>query len=343
LTNVKIKSLWACISGCVLDFLPHFLTQEKGYLSPFPFPLFPFSLPLYFYFVTRKPLDSVAFATMVVCCLVWGFTNVMTKLAAADISPIMQGGLRSVLATILLMIWARVRNVPLFDRDGTFKAGLIAGALFAGEFLFIYAGLAHTGASRMVVFVYTAPCLTALGLHWFVPGERLSKAQWIGILLAFGGILAAFGDGFASSPASLLGDAFGAIGGILWAATTVWIRATGLTRISAAKVLFYQLVVSSLTLPVASWLSGEAGVVALTPIGVASLLYQGVVVAFATYLAWFWLLTRYLGGRLAVFGFLTPLFGVMMGALVLAEPLRPAFLGALAMVGAGIWLVNARR
>ena len=257
-------------------------------LSPFPFPLSPFTFPLFF--VDRKPLDSVAFATMVLCCFVWGFTNVATKLAAADITPVMQSGLRSILATVLLMIWARSRHIPLFDKDGTLQAGLIAGALFAGEFLFIYAGLAHTGASRMVVFVYTAPCLTALGLHWFVPGERLHAAQWIGILLAFGGIVTAFGDGFAASPASLLGDAFGVIGGVLWAATTVWIRATGLTRISAAKVLFYQLAVSSLTLPVASWLMGEAG--------------------------------------------------VMMGAVVLSEPLRPAFLGALAMVGTGIFLVN---
>jgi drug/metabolite transporter (DMT)-like permease len=96
-------------------------------------------------------------------------------------------------------------------------------------------------------------------------------------------------------------------------------------------------------LPIASWLMGEAGVLALTPIALASLFYQGAIVAFATYLAWFWLLTRYLAGRLAVFGFLTPLFGVMMGAVVLSEPLRPVFLGALAMVGAGIYLVNARR
>ncbi|MEO8165131.1 MAG: DMT family transporter, partial [Betaproteobacteria bacterium] len=242
----------------------------------------------------RKPLDSVAFATMLLCCFIWGFTYVATKLAAADISPVMQSGLRSMLATALLMLWARLRHIPLFERDGTLKAGLIAGALFAGEFLFIYAGLAHTGASRMVVFIYMAPCLTALGLHWFVPGERLHATQWIGILLAFAGIVAAFGDGFASAPASLLGDTFGIIGGILWAATTVWIRASGLTHISAAKVLFYQLVVSSLTLPLASWLIGEPGVVAVTPVALASLFYQGAIVAFATYLAWFWLLTRYL-------------------------------------------------
>ena len=113
----------------------------------------------------RRPLDSIAFTTMVLCCLVWGFTNVMTKLAAEDISPVMQSGLRSILATVVLMIWARLRGIALFEHDGTLMAGTVAGALFAGEFLFLNADLAHTNASRMIVFVYTAPCLTALELH----------------------------------------------------------------------------------------------------------------------------------------------------------------------------------
>jgi drug/metabolite transporter (DMT)-like permease len=291
----------------------------------------------------RKPLDSTAFAIMVLCCFLWGFTHVTTKLAAADISPVMQGGLRSILAAALLWLWARIRGIPLFNSDGTLLAGLVAGLLFAGEFVFIYAGLHYTGASRMVVFVYIAPCLTALGLHWFVPGEQLRPLQWLGILLALAGIIAAFGEGFLIAPASLLGDALGVIGGVLWAATTVWIRATGLTRASAAKVLFYQLAVSAVTLPLASWLMGEQGIVAVTPVALASLFYQGVIVAFASYLAWFWLLTRYLAGRLAVFGFLTPLFGVMAGVAVLDEPLRPAFVVALVLVGAGIGMVNAKR
>ena len=291
----------------------------------------------------RKPVDTTAFTIMVLLCFLWGFTHVATKLAAADISLVMQGGLRSVLATVLLLSWARVRGIVLFGRDGTLWAGLVTGLLFAGEFLFIYAGLGHTGASRMVVFVYLSPCLTALGLHWFVPSERLHTAQWIGVLLAFGGIVAAFGDGFVSSPASLLGDTFGIIAAFLWAATTVVIRATGLTRISATKVLFYQRGVSALTLPVASLLMGEPGFVKLTPIALGSLLYQGLIVAFTSYLAWFWLLTKYMAARLSVFAFLTPLFGVIAGVVVLSEPITSAFIGAVAMVGAGIYMVNVRR
>jgi drug/metabolite transporter (DMT)-like permease len=271
----------------------------------------------------------------------WGFQQITIKLAAAGISPIMQAGLRSIIATVLLLAWAQLRRIPLFGRDGTFAVGMVAGALFAGEFVFIYAGLAHTTASRMVVFIYLAPCLTALGLQWFVPGERLNAGQWTGVGLAFLGVALAFADGFGTAAgATLIGDVFGVIGAALWAATTVLVRATKLTSASAAKTLFYQLAVSALILPLVSLFAGESGVGALTPTVVASLVYQGVVVAFASYLAWFWLLTRYLAGRLAVFSFLTPLFGVAFGVIFLSEPLSPAFVGAALLVGAGIVLVN---
>lgn len=278
---------------------------------------------------------------MVVLCMCWGFQQITIKFAAAGISPIMQAGLRSIIATALLLVWARLRRIPLFGRDGTIKGGLAAGALFAGEFVFIYAGLAHTAASRMVVFIYLAPCLTALGLQWFVPGERLNASQWTGVVLAFLGVALAFADGFSTAAGStLIGDAFGVIAAALWAATTVLIRSTRLASASATKTLFYQLGLSALILPFASVAAGEPGVYALTPKVVASLVYQSVIVAFASYLAWFWLLTRYLAGRLAVFSFLTPLFGVAFGVIFLSEPLSAAFLGAALLVGAGIVLVN---
>ena len=289
----------------------------------------------------RKPVDALALSMMIVLCMCWGFQQITIKFAAAGISPIMQAGLRSIIATALLLAWAQLRGIRLFGRDGTIKGGTVAGALFAAEFVFIYAGLAHTAASRMVVFIYLAPCLTALGLQWFVPGERLNAAQWAGVLLAFLGVALAFADGFGTAKGSTLtGDAFGVIAAALWAATTVVIRSTRLTSASATKTLFYQLGISALVLPFASLAAGEPGIMALTPKVVASLAYQSVIVAFASYLAWFWLLTRYLAGRLAVFSFLTPLFGVAFGVIFLSEPLSATFLVAALLVGAGIVLVN---
>jgi drug/metabolite transporter (DMT)-like permease len=196
----------------------------------------------------------------------------------------------------------------------------------------------------MVVFVYLAPVLTALGLAWFVPGERLAPLQWAGVLLAFAGLATAFADGFsASGRGTLLGDAFGVVAAALWAATTVLVRASPLARVRAEKTLLYQLAVSAVLLPLAASAFGEPGVIRLDTVAVASLLFQAVVVAFASYLAWFWLLTRYHAARLAVFSFLAPLFGVVFGVWLLGERLSPAFALAALMVGAGIGLVNVRR
>jgi drug/metabolite transporter (DMT)-like permease len=291
----------------------------------------------------RKPLDANAYAVMILLTALWGFQQVTIKLIAADVSPVMQAAIRSILATALLLVWARLRGVALFERDGTFWPGIAAGLLFGAEFVFIYAGLEYTNASRMIVFVYLTPPLTAFLLHFFVPGERLGAAQWAGVALAFAGLALAFADGFFVSKGTSIGDLCGVVAALLWASTTVVIRATRLARATATKTLFYQLGVSALMLPLASWMLNEKGVVALTPLAVASLAYQAVIVAFASYLAWFWLLTRYLAARLSVLSFLTPMFGVLFGVLFLSEALTGSFAVAALLVGAGIVLVNLRR
>ena len=292
----------------------------------------------------RRPVDALAFAVMLVLCVIWGFQQITIKWAIAGVPPLLQAGLRSMIAVVLLLAWSRWRGVRLFQRDGTLASGALTGTLFSFEFMFIYLGLALTDASRMVVFLYLAPCFTALGLAWWVPGERLDSRQWAGVLVAFCGVVLAFAEGFGSGArASLLGDFFGVIAALLWAATTVLIRVTPLARVSATRTLFYQLALSAAALPLASLIAGEPGISGISLKVAASLAYQSVVVAFASYLAWFWLLTRYLAARVSVFAFLTPLFGVMFGVLILSEPLSAAFLGAALLVGAGIALVNMPR
>ena len=290
----------------------------------------------------RKALDALALAMMVLVTASWGFQQVTVKWIAADVSLVMQAALRSIMATVLLLAWARVRRVPLFERDGTFWPGIAAGLLFAAEFVFIYAGLAHTNASRMSVFIYLTPPLSALGLHFFVRSERLTARQWSGVLVAFAGIVLAFAEGFSSRRSTFIGDLCGLLAAVTWACTIVLIRATRLTRATATKTLFYQLGVSAAMLPLASWLLGETGVENITGLVVVSLAYQGVIVAFLSYLTWFWLLTRYYAAPLSVLSFMTPLFGVLSGVLFLSEPVSAAFLMAALLVVVGIVLVNLR-
>jgi drug/metabolite transporter (DMT)-like permease len=290
----------------------------------------------------RKPLDAFAIGTMLVLCVVWGAQQVAIKLAARDVVPIMQVALRSGLsaALVALVAWWRGDGLPF--RDGTWRPGLVAAALFGFEFLFIAEGLRHTSASHMVVFLYTAPVFAALGLHWLLPPERLGALQWVGIAVAFAGIALAFGGGSSQgvSLRVLWGDALGVLAGAAWGATTVVIRGSSLSEAPPGQTLLYQLLGAFALLLAVAAASGQATQLSMTGVAWASLLFQGVVVSFASYLAWFWLLRRYLATRLSVFSFMAPLFGVTFGVLLLRERVDAWFAAGAALVLAGITIVS---
>jgi drug/metabolite transporter (DMT)-like permease len=291
----------------------------------------------------RKSPDALALGTMVILCALWGLQQVAIKLAARDIAPIMQVALRSGLSAVLVAALARVRGERLGLLGATLWPGLVAGTLFAGEFLFVAEGLRHTTASHMAVFLYTSPVFTALGLHLTLKSERLSPLGWLGIFVSFAGIAIAFGGGLWSGGLggeTLLGDLLGVLAGAAWGATTVVVRRSALSEAPAAATLLYQLVVSFVLLLVSALLTGQLGRVVLTPVALSSLLFQGVVVSFASYLTWFWLLRRYLASRISVFSFMTPLFGVSFGVMLLGEPVTPAFGAGALLVLLGITLVS---
>jgi drug/metabolite transporter (DMT)-like permease len=290
----------------------------------------------------KNELDRLAIGLMVVFCTIWGLQQVAIKLASAGISPVWQAGLRSIGATVIVFAWALMRRVPLFERDGTLLPGLLAGLLFAIEFALIFLGLEYTTASRGVIFLYTAPFFVALGALWLLPQETMRRAQWVGMTLAFAGVLILFGEGLFSlkDAAAWIGDLMILLGAIAWAATTLTVKATRLARASAEKTLLYQLGVSAVTLPLLSLVLGEPGVFAPSTRVWASVLFQTVIVAGVSYLGWFWLVRHYPATRLSTFSFLTPVMGVLAGGLLLGEALSPTVFLALGLVGVGIWAAN---
>jgi drug/metabolite transporter (DMT)-like permease len=295
----------------------------------------------------RSTLDAPALALLLGCCVLWGLNQVATKIALADIPPLTQAALRSAGAALLLAAWARGRGIALVQRDGTLAGGLLAGALFAAEFACIFVGLQYTAASRMVVFIYLAPFVVALGMPFIVRSERLAPLQWLGLALAFGGVAWAFAEGFApdSAPASAqqwIGDALGLAAALLWGGTTLAIRATRLAAAAPEKTLAYQLVVSALLLGVAALALGEAWPRRVGALAAGALAFQIVVVTFASYLAWFWLVRHYPATRISAFTLLTPVSGLAAGVALLGEPLTARLGMALAAVVLGLMLVNRR-
>src|SRR5512134_2363447 len=138
----------------------------------------------------------MAVIALLSCCAVWGLGQVTTKVTLAEVPALMQAAIRSCGAAVLVALWARARRIPLFDRDGTLGGGLCAGLLFAIEFGLIFTGLKFTTASRMVVFVYLAPFVVALGMPLIARHERLDGLQTTGLVAAFAGVAWAFAEGF---------------------------------------------------------------------------------------------------------------------------------------------------
>lgn len=285
-------------------------------------------------------LPPAAASLLVLLCASWGLGQIAVKLALEGISPLVQAGLRSVVAVPLLLAWCRWRGVAVLVRDGSLGPGLLTGALFAAEFWALYEALALTTAARSTVLLYTAPFWAVLGAHWLVPGDRLTGRRLAGLVLAFAGLVVAFADRIgAPHDASVTGDLLALLAGMLWGATIVAIKATRLTRIAPERTLLYQIGAAGLLLPLGLAL-GERGVFAPTGTVWAALAFQAVGIAFASYAAWFWLVARHKASALAPFLFLTPVFAVGAGALVLGEAVTWSLLAALALIGAGIWVVN---
>ena len=291
----------------------------------------------------KHHLDTAAVSLLVACCAFWGFQQILIKTTVAEVPPLWQATIRMAGATVMLWLWCAARGVRLFERDGTLAGGLLVGVLFACEFACIYLGLQYTTASRLTVFLYTSPFVVALLLPRFVPSERLRGVQWVGLAIAFAGVVAAFSESFGRLDASRLrGDALALGGGVLWGLTTLTIRATRLSHASAEKTLFYQLGITSLVSPLLSLLLGEQWSLHYSAYAWTSIALQTAIGAFASYLAWMWLLRYYPATRISSFTFLTPLFALIFGVALLNEPLTVQLVFALFGVGLGILLVNRR-
>ncbi|WP_422011280.1 DMT family transporter [Roseateles sp.] len=287
-------------------------------------------------------LDSRAIAVLLTCCFLWGLTQVAAKAALTEISPMWQAGLRSLVGGLLVWAWSVWRRVPLFERDGSLWGGLLAGLLFAGEFGCIFVGLQYTSASRMVVFMYLAPFIVALGMPWISHTERLSARQWGGLVLAFAALVFAFAEGFSApgGPQQLWGDTLAVAAAVLWGGTTLAIRATRLAAAPVEKTLLYQLAVSAVALCAVALAMHDPLPLHWSPRLLALFGFQAVIVSFASYLAWFWLIRHYAATKLSVFTLSTPLFTLLAGALLLGETITPRLVIALAGLAAGIVLVN---
>jgi drug/metabolite transporter (DMT)-like permease len=287
----------------------------------------------------KQSVDGFGIALMLFLTLVWGMNIVVGKIAIRGLDPIFLSFLRAVIAAAALYLWCLYRKIPIFAKDDSLASGVIVGFLFGIEFLLIYIGLELTSASRASLMINTMPLFTLIGAHYFL-GERATLTKIIGTFLSFIGVIIVFFDQLSlPSPDAIYGDMLCIVAGASWAATALVIRRTNVGKVAPEKLLLYQLAGAAFV--AASFLPFSPDLVRqMDWVIVVSVLFQALFVVAFTYSLWFWAVLRYPVAGLAAFTFLTPVFGVLIGWLILGEPMSVGLIGGLVLVICGLMLVN---
>lgn len=293
--------------------------------------------------VERKDrIDLAGAGWLVTFALLMGINQVFVKLVNAGLAPVFQAGLRSACALVLVLAYAIYARRKLSISNGSLVPGLFCGALFAAEFMLTFSAFDYTSVARATMLFYTMPFWLACAAHFLIPGERLTPLRVLGLVMAVAGVAwALLRNDFPATEYALFGDLMCLVAALCWAGIALLVRTTALSKSSPEMQLVYQLAVSSaIMLPLAP-LFGEL-VRDFTPLIGGLFAFQVLVVVSFGFLMWFRVLAVYPASDMASFGFLTPLFGVMFGWLILGETITLEFVGALVLVCAGIVLVNRK-
>lgn len=290
----------------------------------------------------KDHIDAFGAVSLISFSALLGLNQVMIKIVNSGLEPVFQAGLRSLLALPLVIAFSVVFKKTLTISDGSFWPGMISGTFFAAEFILLFLALDYTTVARASIFFYTMPFWLAIGAHFLIPGDQLSIPKVMGLLLAFAGVaLALSNNASPATPYALVGDLLCILGASMWAGIALLARVTKLSKSVPEMQLVYQLAVSAPLILITSLFFGPA----VRDLEIHHLLifaFQVVVVASFGFAFWFWLLAKYPASDMASFGFLAPLFGVVLGWLILGEPVGITLLAALVLVALGIVLVNRR-
>lgn len=288
----------------------------------------------------KDHIDLFGATALILFALHLAFNQVVIKVTAGGFNPVFAAGLRSAGAVVVLLLWMRLRGVTINIPRYAWAGGILSGVLFATEFTGLFIALDITTVSRASVIFYSMPVWLALIAHVVLPGEHLTRARIIGLVLAMSGVVVALLDRD-SGDASWTGDILALTSAFCWAGIVLCIRLTRLSEVPPAQQLMFQVAVSAPILLIIAPLFGPL-IREISPIHIAALVFQIVAVASLGFLVWFWLMKIYPASSVASFSFLSPVFSVIFGWLLLSEEVAPSVWGALVLVASGIYLINRK-
>ena len=288
----------------------------------------------------KRAIDPAGAAALTGFALLLAFNQVVIKLTGEGFAPVFQAGLRSAGAALVVLLWMRVRGLPVTAPRAAILWGVLSGLVFAFEFTCLYIALDLTTVARASIIFYSMPVWLGLAAHLWLPGERITGPGALGMALAMGGVALALADR-SNGQASLIGDLLALIAAFGWAGIILLLRMTPLSRMAPVMQLLVQVVVSAPVLlavaPLFGPLTRDPGA-----LHVAGLAFQAVVVVGLGYIVWFHLMSVFRASGVASFSFLSPVFAVVFGWAILGEHIGPPVWIALVLVALGLVLINRK-
>jgi drug/metabolite transporter (DMT)-like permease len=288
---------------------------------------------------THSPLSLKASLGAILLCCLFGANAVAIKFTLTGLGPFTAAAVRFSIAVGALFLWTRFAHQSLRFRKGQAHQLLIISLLFVAQICLFYVGLSKTFASRGALIVNLVPFLVLLLSHFFTRDDRITPGKLVGILMGFSGILFIFLQKRDISGDLRTGDLIIFCATLLWATNGVYTKKI-IQKYQPIQLVFYPLLFAVPILFICAFIFDEPMVKAPGGGIVAAVLYQSLVTGSFGFVAWNVLLQRYGAVSLHTFIFIMPVVGVLLGGLLLKEPITGNILMALALIGAGIFITQ---
>jgi len=272
-------------------------------------------------------------------CVVFGANAVAIKISLSGLGAFTTAGLRFGMAIFIIFLWAKITRRSFNIKKGQAHQLLIISVLFTLQLSLLYFGLSKTNASRGTLLINLQPFFVLFLAHYFIPGDRITKKKILGLFMGFAGMALVFLGKKGITTDIQLGDFMIVITAFLWACNTAYIKRI-INEFDPFQIVLYPMIFSVPFFFLAGliWDNTMIGHVNLKVLG--SLLYQGLLTASFGFVAWNSLLQKYGAVSLHSFIFIMPIAGVLLGGVVLGEPITFNILLALLLIVSGILVVN---
>ena len=287
----------------------------------------------------RAPSAGLSAACAIFYVFLWASAFVPSRIVSVEAQPLWVLVARFACAGGILLAIVKLLRLKLPARPIEWIQICALGFLTNAAYLGLnYVALHRLSSGMGAIIASTNPLVLALAAPYFV-GEQLTRRKVAGLLLGFGGVVLVM-LARAGSPTERPADALLAFAGVVCFVASTLLYKRIRTSAHLASMTAIQLIAACLALILpALLLEGRPVAVVNTPM-VLSFSYLVVVMSIGASFLWFWLLGHGEATRVSTYYFLTPIFGLVLSALILHEPLamHDAF-GLLAIV-AGIFIVQ---